>query len=112
MSGEILINYGEAYSKFTELRNRVETELRETANDYRQANFAASQMYGSTNAHFAEAMAANHRKSQVTADTMTKLILFMDNSARQVEREEQSIARIFESSAMRMTRPIRTGVGL
>ena len=112
MSDQILINYGEVYSKVSEFRNRIDAELQQTNNDYRQGNFAINQMDGSANAHFAEAMIANQRKSQVTADTVTKLIMFMDHSARQVERKEQNIARIFEASAMRTSRPMRTGVGL
>ena len=107
MPGEILINYGEVYDKLSELRSRIASELQEMNNSYSQTNFAVQQMDGSTNAHFAEAMIANQRKSQVTADTITKLLTFMDNSARQVEREEQNIARIFEASAMRTSRPMR-----
>ena len=105
MPGEILINYEEVHSKLSELRNIIESEVRDMNNAYRQTTFAASRMDGKANAVFAETILANQRKSQVTADTVTKLLMFMDNSARQVEREEQAISRVFDSSMIRTARP-------
>ena len=109
MPGQILINYEETYRKLAELRNIIESEVWEMNASYRQNNFAASRMDGKTNAIFAETMLAIQRKSQASTDTITKLVMFMDNSARQVEREEQTIQRIFDSSMITTSRPIRRG---
>ena len=107
MPSEIIINYEEAYSKLAELRNIIESEVWEMNNAYRQTNFAVNRMDGKTNAIFAEVLQAKQRKSQVTSDTIAKLVMFMDDSARQVEREEQRIQRVFDSSMVQIARPIR-----
>jgi len=107
MTGQIIINYEEVYSKLATLRNHIESEVRDMNNSYRQANFAINRMDGRTNALISETMLANQRKSQVTADTVTKLLMFINDSTRQVERGEQAISRIFDSSMMRTARPMR-----
>jgi len=106
MSHQILVNYDEVYSKVAELRNRIQTELMEMNATYRQAASTLNGMDGSTNAAMTEAMVSNQKKTQVTADTLIKLLSFIDASTRQIERGEQSIARTFESTR---TRAGRTG---
>ena len=106
MSNQILVNYDEVYTKVAELRHRIQTELVEMNAAYRQAASTLNGMDGSANAAMIEAMVSNQRKSQITADTLTKLLSFIDASTRQVERGEQNIARTFESARMR---GIRTG---
>ena len=104
MSGEINIVYDEVYRKTAELRRHLETELRELSVTYRQAAVALNRMDGRANAEFVDAMAANQIKAQETAATLTQLLAFIDASAREVERSEQSISRVFESAKLRVTR--------
>ena len=95
---EIRINYEEVYSKTAELRQRIQSEQNEMETAYRQANSALSQMDSSTNAVLIEAMAANRVKAQVTCETLSKLLGFIDASAKQIERDEQLITRAFMMS--------------
>jgi len=104
MSRQILINYEEVYSKTAELRQRIQAELREAEAAYRQAGQALRHLDGRTNAVFMESMEANRVKSQVTCETLTKLLSFIEASARQVERDESMISRAFTSVRVRIRR--------
>jgi len=98
MSREIRINYEEVYAKAAELRQRITAELREMDAAYRQAQTSLRQMDSQTNAEFIESMRFNQEKAQITAETLTKLLSFIESSARQCEREERDISRMFERS--------------
>ena len=102
MSGQILVNFAEVYHKTAELRRYIETELREMDAAYRQVHSTLRGMDGKTNAIFVETMVANQRKAEIASETLHKLLLFMEHSAREVERNDQLHARIFASS--RITR--------
>lgn len=101
MSGQISINYSEVYSKITELRTRLRSELRDTNNTNRQTVSALNRMDGAANAQMAEAVQLTQNRTQATAGTLEKLLMVMETSARQVERTEQNIARTFSSSMVR-----------
>jgi len=111
MSGEILIQYDEVYSKTAELRNRITSELRDMDTAYRQAQSSLRGMDGKTNAVLIEAMAENQRKARITADTLNKLLSFIETSARQVERDEQIIKRTFARTRVSATRESVTSEG-
>jgi len=98
MSTQILINYAEVRSKTTELRQRIRQEQREADTTYRQAQSILRNLDGKTNSEFVQTVVANQQKAQVTAETLSQLLLFIDNSAREMERNEQLQARIFASS--------------
>ena len=104
MSGEILINYEEVYSKARELRTRLSTELREMDAGYRQINSALIRMDGRTNAELMETCAINQAKSQATVDALQHLIMFIEQSARATEQEEQAIKRVFDQTAVQASR--------
>jgi len=63
---------------------------------YRQANALLQQMDGSTNAAYMESMYDNCVKAQATAETLTKLLSFIEASARHVEREESMLADVYK----------------
>ena len=104
MPGEIRINYEEVYSKTAELRQRIHTELQEMEATYRQANSSLRSMDSRTNAELIEAMEHNRVKACVTAETLTKLLSFIEASAKQVERDEAAISRKFELSRINARR--------
>lgn len=104
MSNQIFINFDEVYGKTAELRQRIDNELRELDMAYRQAQSDLRNMDGKANDAFVETIAENQRKARVTAETMRKLIMFIENSAREVERNEQLHARVFASSRVNITR--------
>jgi len=101
MPGQILINYGEVYSKVAELRNRINIELRELDTKYRQVQSSLRRMDGKTNTVFSEAMEDNQRKARLASETLQELLAFIEISAREVERNEQMHQRIFEFSRLR-----------
>jgi len=101
MTGQILINYDAVYSKVAELRQYLESELREVDAVYRQAQQAMHGMSGKTQAAFVETMAENQQKARTTAETLAKLMAFIESSARHVERNEQMHARVFASTNTR-----------
>ena len=104
MSSEIRIDYEAVYSKTAELRQRIDAEIREMDVAYRHAQTSMRRMDGATNAAFMETMAINQEKAQVTVATLHELLAFIDASARQVERNEQLIARVLDSSGARVRR--------
>jgi len=104
MSQEIRINYEEVYSKTAELRQRIQSELQEMEGAYRQAGSTLHSMDSRTNAVIIESMEANRIKAQVTAETLTKLLSFIDTAAKQVERDESTIARSFNQTRVRTAR--------
>ena len=107
MSREIKINYPEVYSKTTELRQRIQSEIQELEGTYRQANASLRRMDSKTNGAIIETMEANQEKARVTAETLTKLLSFIETAAQQVEREENAMSRVFTSA--RITSASRRG---
>ena len=104
MSGQILIQYEAVYNKTAELRNRIDIEIREMDTAYRQAQSGLRGMDGRTNAVLMETMECNQQKARTTADTLQKLLTFIEHSARQVERNEQAIYSVFSLSNLRTVR--------
>jgi len=98
MSREIRINYEEVYAKTAELRQRLTAELREMDMEYRQIQSDLRRLDGRTNAEFIEAMKMNQQKAQMTVETLTKLLTFIESSAREIERDEAMTSRIFSRS--------------
>ena len=98
MSDQILVQYEAVYSKTAELRQRLEAELQEMDNAYHQCRASLHRMDSRTNAVLMETMEVNRQKACVTAETLNKLLAFIDASARQVERDELAIKRVFEQS--------------
>ena len=104
MSGQILIQYDAVYSKTAELRQRIENELAEMEASYRQVQSTLRGMDGKANAMFIETMETNREKARLTADTLRKLLSFIENSARQVEQEERIIKSMFASTRIGIAR--------
>jgi len=98
MTGEIYVNYNEVYRKTAEMRQRIEGELRDMETAYRQATQNLRQMDGKTNGIFLESMEDNRRKAQITANTLRKLLAFMDDAARTMEQKENAMARTFTAT--------------
>jgi len=87
MSQEIRIDYEAVYTKTAELRQRLQSELKEMENGYRQI---VSKLHGMDrpNAEIIKTIEAHRRKAQAIFEAITRLLSFMDASARQVEKDE------------------------
>ena len=108
--GKISINYNEVYAKTAELRKAIEAELSDMDAGYRRVQSSLQGADSSTNAELMEAMIDNQRKSYTTAETLHKLLSFMESSARLVEQDELKIKNIFDSSvATKAASAIRVG---
>jgi len=105
MSQEIRINYEEVYAKTAELRQRIQSELQDMEATYRQTTSTLNQMDSRTNAVLLETMEQNRAKSLITAETLNKLLSFIDASAQQVERDEAMMTRAFTISRTSTTTP-------
>ena len=101
MSGQILVNYEEVYSKTAELRQRIEFELHEMDATYHRCQVDLQGMDGSANAAFIEAVEANQIKARVTAEVLTNLLRFMELSTRQVEQDEMKLKAMFDATRAR-----------
>ena len=88
MSDRFQIKYTEVYSKTAELRSRIESELSNMDAAYRQAQSDLHGLDGKTNATFMETIEQNKMKAHVTAETLHKLLTFIELSSRQVEHDE------------------------
>ena len=95
MSNNFKINYTEVYSKTAELRNRIESELASMEGAYRQVQSGLQGLDGKANAAFIEAMDDNQMKAHITAETLHKLLSFIELSARQVEQDELRLKSMY-----------------
>ena len=95
MSNQVHINYEAVYSKTAELRRQLESEVREMEAGYRQMHRPLQGMDSRTNIVFIETMEENQVKARTTAETLSKLLMFIDSASRDMERHDQMMARAF-----------------
>jgi len=88
MSSKFQIQYNTIYTKTTQLRSRIEAELSDMENTYRQVEHELHDVDGETNAYFMETMERNQIKAKTTAEILHKLLTFIELSSRQVEYNE------------------------
>jgi len=92
--GTIQIKYEEVYAKAAKLRERISSNIVErTESEYGQIESKLSQADGAANASLKEVMEANRQKALEAAYLLDKLVNFIANSAKQIEINEQKIAR-------------------
>jgi len=96
MSSQIKINYEAVYTKTAELRNRIEAELHEMEAGYRNVQSDLHHADSATNERFMAVIDAHQRKSRVTAEIFHQLLLFIEHSSREVEREELLLKNMFD----------------
>ena len=90
----IHVKYDEVYAETAKFKGHLASSVVARADaDYRQIQSNLSRMDGSENATLIEVMEANYMKTLVTADTVGKLLDFIETSTRQIEMNEQRIAR-------------------
>jgi len=92
--GTIHVKYDEVYAEVAKLKSNLISNVVGRADaDYRQIQMNLSRMDGAANAMLMEVMQENYRKTLMTADTMDKLLDFIATSTKQIEINEQRIAR-------------------
>jgi len=100
MSSQIKINYEAVYAKTAELHSRIEAEIHEMEAAYNNIQSDLHGMDGAANARAMEVMKQNQIKSRETAETLNKLLRFIDSSSRQMEIDEMRIRSVFDSGVI------------
>jgi len=94
MMGTIHVKYDEVYAETAKIKSYLTSNVLARADaDYRQIQSNLNSMDGAANAMLIEVMEANYMKTLVTADTVGKLLDFIETSTKQIEINEQRIAR-------------------
>ena len=97
--GTIQVNYDEVNAEIRRLRSHLTSQITSPINnEYRQIQSNLRQVDGATNANFREAMDENQRKTIVAANILDRLLHFIANSSRQIQINENQIARSFNAS--------------
>ena len=91
----IQIRYNEVYSRVAELRSRAKSKIGEMDSGYAQIQSSLDSVDSATNASLMAAMERNARKAHTVAQTLDKLLSFMNSSTQQVELEDQAHQQAF-----------------
>jgi len=98
MPDEYKVDYGDVYSRTAELKRRIEVKIHVLPQFYKKNIYMSlEQLDSATNALLQVAMIRNQEKSLVTLEILNKLLLFIENSAKQIELYEQMLASLFSS---------------
>jgi len=95
MSGRIRIRFSEVYGRCAQLRTRASVEAREADRAYSQLRTQFMRLDGSANSALQMAVERNRQKTHALARIISRLTLFMDRSAGQVEQTDQRMQRSF-----------------
>jgi len=98
MSNQLRVNYAAVYSTVAQLKGSIRTVVNTTDQEYAQLLPTVRTMDSASNANFQNAINRNQRKAVVTAEILEKLVTFIENSARQLERQEQRAVTSFTQS--------------
>jgi len=95
---KIQINYNELYSQVEKLKAHVSNNIIDYANgEYQKINSTLTDVDGEANACLKEVMEANREKTYEAANTLTELLQFMSDSARQMEMNEHRMAKSMDA---------------
>jgi len=93
------VNYIQVTAEVQRLRRHITSNITNTVNsEYRQMQSQLSQADGEANVNMQNATELNRQKSIATANTIESLLRFISDYSRQLEIEEQQIARTFANA--------------
>jgi uncharacterized protein YukE len=94
--GTYNVNYDEVNAEVRRLRNHVSSNIINQANtEYRQIRNYLREVDGATCESFTAAMDQNCEKTVAAARVLERLLSFISNSSRQIQINEEQIARSF-----------------
>ena len=102
MPKKIQINHSEVTTATSRVRSEIMAETSNAESTYRQIQSSLRNLDGGANARLVDAAELSLQKTHVTASTLSKLALFMDLSARQVDEVERNI--VSQLSQMEVSR--------
>ena len=96
--GKIHVNYDAVYAETEKLRNHICSNVIDTANaEYNRVQSTLSNVDGGTAAALSEFADYNRKKAMEAADIVEKLLRFMCASAKQIEINEEVLARVIRT---------------
>ena len=97
MTGEYKVDYEDVYSRTAELKSIIEGEISSQPRDLATSFDEFDELDGATHVLLQVALLRNHKKTLVTFEILSKLLLFIANSAKQIELQEKMMANLFSS---------------
>jgi len=95
---EISVNYREVENRIRQLRTNLNNNLLPQVNqEYRQIQSNLRQIDGSTSASYGEALVENNGKIMEACSVLNRLLSFIANSSRQIEKTDIAISRNFST---------------
>jgi hypothetical protein len=93
MDRTIYVNFPVVYATINELRARLDTDvIANSESQLAQTQQMLSQVDGETNAELSIAMNMNKEKTVLCAQTLRKMLDFLENAARAVEEEDRHLS--------------------
>jgi len=97
MSRRIQVNFNEVSTITAQHRAAINQAISSLESEYTQLLSSLRNMDGATNAAFVATTQQNMQKAVTTAQILERLLSFIDESARQVQIKEQTIAAKFNA---------------
>ena len=103
MASQLTLDYDKVYEQTAAMKAQLDAALKDMDSKYRQLGPLIEQTDGAANAALKEAAAANQKKSRTSAETLKKLLSFIETSAKSTKEVDEAIERIFGASAPQPT---------
>jgi len=95
---EMKVQFGEVHSKTSELRSRIEERIYAMESAYATIQSSLEGLDSASNATYIQTMERNKYKAYVMAETLNKLLAFLENSAIHVEQEDKNLGGVFNTT--------------
>ena len=93
---EVKVKPSEVYSKTNELRSRIQDKVSEMESSYSTVRSSLDGLDSASNATYIQMVERNKHKSHVVAETLDKLLSFLENSANHVEQTDKEMKGVFD----------------
>ena len=97
---QVLVNYDQIFGDITSMRREIQSEIIQMQTSYQQCQHALTAMDGGGNFAIREAMVANMEKARVTADTLEKLLIFINDATREAQELDRAMGRVLDMSQL------------
>ena len=95
---EIRVQNWEVFSRVATLQAELRASLQEMEAEYNKIQSMLTEVDSATTAAFVSAMENNKLKAKTTAETLNKLLVFLNNSTNFVMEEDQRLSSAFTTN--------------
>jgi len=99
MATQLTLDYDKVSEQTAAMQAQLDAALKNMDDKYRHLDPLIEQTDGAANAALKETVAANQKKSRVSAETLKKLLSFIEGSAKSTKEVDEAIEHIFGASA-------------